>query len=261
MAFEDFFAHNTPVLLDGATGSELIARGLKGSDCAEQWNVDEPEKIKDIAAAHFEAGSDAVYTNTFGGSTLKLREWGLEERAYELNLAGCKNAIEVKPEGKFVIGSIGPSGKFMAPVGSVTEEEMIGSDIRWYFPDKKSFRHFVQQYARQLALRDLENIEYMLRSKEGFTIPCSLSGRAIDTNDLTQGVVWVVEDIRDRKKAEKELYNAHELLKELNLELEKKVEERTHQVETLLRQKDEFVNQLGHDLKNPLGPFVTLFPC
>lgn len=58
----------------------------------------------------------------------------------------------------------------------------------------------------------------------------------------------------------KELISAQNTLKFLNKNLEQKVDERTREIQRLLKQKDEFVNQLGHDLKNPLGPLVSLLP-
>ena len=76
-----------------------------------------------------------------------------------------------------------------------------------------------------------------------------------------------IRDISERKQAEEEIKRKSEELRligeelrELNIGLEEKVRERTAEVETLLRQKDDFVNQLGHDLKNPLTPLVTLLP-
>jgi PAS domain S-box-containing protein len=60
-------------------------------------------------------------------------------------------------------------------------------------------------------------------------------------------------DISDLKKTQLKL-------QELNNTLEKKVDERTKRIEQLLRQKDEFIHQLGHDLKNPLGPLINLLP-
>jgi signal transduction histidine kinase len=70
----------------------------------------------------------------------------------------------------------------------------------------------------------------------------------------------IVQDITDQKQAEERLKKAHVKLKKMNQTLEKKVEERTSEVQRLLKQKDEFINQLGHDLKNPLGPFLQLLP-
>ncbi len=72
--------------------------------------------------------------------------------------------------------------------------------------------------------------------------------------------VGVVLDITDEKKAEIKLKKAHEKLKDLNQNLEDKVKERTDEIQGLLRQKDVFINQLGHDLKTPLTPLVTLLP-
>jgi 5-methyltetrahydrofolate--homocysteine methyltransferase len=69
----------------------------------------------------FEAGSDAVLTNSFGGSKIKLSAHGFEHRCYELNRQAAKIANEVKPEGKHVAGSMGPTGKFLEPQGEFTE--------------------------------------------------------------------------------------------------------------------------------------------
>jgi len=115
------------LILDGATGSELIARGLVAGECPELWNISHPETIKDVSASYFAAGSDAVLTNTFGGSLLKLRAYNLESQTYELNFWGARNAISVKPEGKFIIGSIGPSGLMLEPFGDITNQEMTDS--------------------------------------------------------------------------------------------------------------------------------------
>mgnify|MGYP006285920647 FL=1 len=66
--------------------------------------------------------------------------------------------------------------------------------------------------------------------------------------------------VLDKKKAWNELQDAHKEIRTMNLHLEKKVQQRTERIEQLLKQKDEFINQLGHDLKNPLGPLLNLIP-
>lgn len=127
MKLTDFFKKKDILLLDGATGSQLIARGLVAGQCPELWNITHKKQVQEIAGLYFDAGSDAVLTNTFGGSVLKLKDYGLQDRVYELNLAGAKNAIEMKPSGKFVFGSMGPCGKMLEPFGDATEEEVTDS--------------------------------------------------------------------------------------------------------------------------------------
>lgn len=111
------------VLLDGGMGTELIRYGLAQGDCPEQWNLKKPEVIKKIHESYFQAGSDVVLTNSFGGSTIKLSSFGLEKRCYELNYQAALIADKIKPEGKFIAGSIGPTGKFLKPSGKFTENE------------------------------------------------------------------------------------------------------------------------------------------
>ncbi len=111
------------VLLDGGMGTELIRHGFPQRACPESWNKEKPEVVKSIHQNYFDAGADAVLTNSFGGSKIKLSSHGLEKQCYELNLAAARVANEVKPEGKFVAGSMGPTGKFLKPQGEFTEEE------------------------------------------------------------------------------------------------------------------------------------------
>jgi 5-methyltetrahydrofolate--homocysteine methyltransferase len=122
-----FFQNHDILLLDGATGSQLIARGLAAGECPELWNVTHKKQVQEIALMYYGAGSDAVLTNTFGGSPMKLKEYGLQDRCHELNFAGAKNVIEIRPSNRFVIGSIGPCGKMLEPYGDVPEEEVTNS--------------------------------------------------------------------------------------------------------------------------------------
>ncbi len=112
------------LLCDGAMGTQLMDAGLKGGEAPEILNLSEPEKIKAIHRAYFEAGCRIVETNTFGGSGLRLREFGLEDKMHQLNVQGVKLAKEVVGEGGFVAASVGPTAKFMEPLGPVSREEM-----------------------------------------------------------------------------------------------------------------------------------------
>lgn len=111
------------VLLDGAMGTELMARGLPQGTFPEEWNTERPEVIKEVHLNYFGAGSDVVSTNSFGGSRINLANHGLNGRTVELNLAAARLAREAAPPGKYVAGSIGPTGKFLKPLGEFTEAE------------------------------------------------------------------------------------------------------------------------------------------
>ena len=111
------------VLLDGGFGTELIRHGFPQGECPEIWNATHPDAIRAIHRSYFEAGADAVTANSFGGNPIKLAAHGLEKRCYELNKAAAEVANTVKPEGRFVGGSLGPTGKFLKPQGPFTEPE------------------------------------------------------------------------------------------------------------------------------------------
>jgi 5-methyltetrahydrofolate--homocysteine methyltransferase len=111
------------VLLDGGMGTELIRHGFPQGECPESWNEKKPEIVKKIHSSYYDAGSDAVLTNSFGGNKIKLASHGLEDKCHELNFAAAQLASHVKPDGKFVAGSMGPTGKFLKPHGEYTEEE------------------------------------------------------------------------------------------------------------------------------------------
>ena len=108
------------LLLDGAMGTLLIDRGLGRGASPEGWNLERPELVRSVHQAYYEAGSDVVQTNTFGGNRHRLEHYGLGGRVREVNRRAAALAREVCPAGRFVAGNIGPSGRFLPPVGDFT---------------------------------------------------------------------------------------------------------------------------------------------
>jgi len=111
-------------LLDGAMGTQLIARGIEVGKCSDYLNVELPDVVSDIHRSYFEAGSDAVITNTFGANKYALGRHGLAEEASKINSAGAQIARRAAGDEKYVLGDIGPSGDFLEPLGSLKPEEL-----------------------------------------------------------------------------------------------------------------------------------------
>ena len=113
------------LLSDGAMGTELQKRGLKQGACPELLNLENPELVQAIHNDYFTAGSDIVETNSFGGTRARLSAYGLENKAYFLNRRAAELARKVCPAGKFVAGSMGPTGALLEPFGELSEDEAI----------------------------------------------------------------------------------------------------------------------------------------
>jgi len=120
----DRLAAGETLIFDGATGTYLQNNGLEPGGSPELMNASDPDTIQGMAKHYFDAGSDIVLTNTFGGNKFMLKRYGAEEQLFELNRTAAELARAAAPEGKYVAGSIGPTGEFIEPLGTATEDEL-----------------------------------------------------------------------------------------------------------------------------------------
>ena len=118
------------LLFDGGYGTMLFAAGLLNGACPELWNDTHADVVRAIHRGYFEAGSDIVETNTFGGTRLKLNEYQLGDRTRELNVKGARLARAAAPAGGYVAGSVGPTSRLPAeyePLGDTTDAEYVAT--------------------------------------------------------------------------------------------------------------------------------------
>jgi 5-methyltetrahydrofolate--homocysteine methyltransferase len=118
------------LLADGATGTSYFAAGLEAGDAPELWNFDAPEKVKALHRGFVEAGADIILTNSFGGTSCRLKLHNAHERVHEINAEAARIARSVVREcGRQVLvaGSMGPTGELFVPVGTLSHEDGVAA--------------------------------------------------------------------------------------------------------------------------------------
>ena len=115
------------LIFDGGFGSQLQELGMKAGEIPEYYNIEHPETIIDIHHRYLKAGADFITTNTFGANPLKLEQHKYSYQ--EVILAAIQNAKEakkIKPDA-YIALDIGPIGKLMEPMGTLTFDEVYQS--------------------------------------------------------------------------------------------------------------------------------------
>jgi homocysteine S-methyltransferase len=115
-----------PLLCDGAMGTVLYARGVPLDGCFDVLNLNNPRLVQGVHADYIAAGADCIETNTFGANRFKLAVHGLEGQAREVNRRGVRLARDVRESAGrdvWILGSVGPLGKYLEPLGTVTADE------------------------------------------------------------------------------------------------------------------------------------------
>jgi len=115
--FRRILKEKLPLLLDGATGTELYNRGVFINRCFEDANLSSPELVTKLHADYVQAGADALTTNSWGANRYKLGKHNLQDRVVEINKRSAELARKTGGDDIFVIGSVGPLGVRMEPWG------------------------------------------------------------------------------------------------------------------------------------------------
>lgn len=113
------------LFLDGATGSNLIKRGMPAGVCPEQWILEHKDIFIGLQKEYVEAGSDIIYAPTFTANRIKLKEYGLENDLERINYELVKLSKEAAGTKAFVAADITMTGQQLSPMGRMEFEELI----------------------------------------------------------------------------------------------------------------------------------------
>src|SRR6185503_4254575 len=127
------------LVLDGAMGTAIQAHNLTADDfggvqlegCNENLVITQPDVILDIHRGYLEVGADIIETNTFGGTSIVLAEYALQDQVHLINETAAKLAKQAAGEfsttnkPRFVAGSMGPTTKAISVTGGVTFDQII----------------------------------------------------------------------------------------------------------------------------------------
>ena len=129
-SFLDRICAGKVLVADGATGTYLQARGLEPGGDPEAMNLTHPEIVAKMAEEYFQAGSDLIQTNSFGGSRFMQAKYGFGDRSAELCVLAAghaKSKAGAFGSDRYVAGSMGPTGELMEPVGEIPASEIYDS--------------------------------------------------------------------------------------------------------------------------------------
>ncbi len=116
---------NQVVILDGATGTELIKRGMGQGVSPELWCIEHPEAVNSVQNAYVAAGSHIVYAPTFGANRVKLAEFGRADDVREINRVLAQNCRTNLGKRCLLFGDMSPTGLFAEPFGDTKFEELV----------------------------------------------------------------------------------------------------------------------------------------
>ncbi len=119
------FAKDKILILDGATGTNLMKAGLPSGVCPEAWILEHKDVMLDLQKRYAQSGANIVYAPTFTGNRIKLAEFGLEKDIEKINTELVKLARQAVGPEVLVAGDVTMTGRQLKPVGDLDFEELI----------------------------------------------------------------------------------------------------------------------------------------
>ncbi|MDO4623494.1 MAG: homocysteine S-methyltransferase family protein [Eubacteriales bacterium] len=113
------------VILDGATGSNLMMMGMPKNVCTEAWLLDHPELVIELQKQYKEAGSRFIYAPTFSANRISLEKHGLSDKVEYLNAKLAEVTRKAVGSDCCVVGDLTTTGELLEPIGELEEEELF----------------------------------------------------------------------------------------------------------------------------------------
>ena len=132
-------AKQRPMILDGATGSNLMKAGMPRGVCTEQWICENPKPLQELQRAYERAGSQVVYAPTFSANRISLKNYGLENQVAELN----KALIEISRT-------------------SVGEQMLVAGDLTTAGNQETPYEELLEAYREQIVVQVQEGIDLLV---------------------------------------------------------------------------------------------------
>lgn len=155
------------LLLDGATGSNLMANGMPRGICTETWVIEHKNIIQDLQRSYIQAGSQVIYAPTFGGNRLNLEKHGLADRIEEINHTLVGYSREIAGDNVYVAGDITTSGSFITADGEYTYENA-------FHMYQEQIRILADAGVDLIAAETMINIEETLAAVDAAASVCDL---------------------------------------------------------------------------------------
>lgn len=163
--FKKFTEHT--VLLDGATGSGLMAAGMPKGVCTEQWVMEHKDVIVDLQKKYVDAGSQIIYAPTFGANPISLSKFHLEDQIEIINCTLVSYSKEAAAGKAYVAGDLTTTGEMMDPFGDLTYDEA-------YKAYKTQIQHLVNAGVDILVVETMFNVQETLAALEAAQAVCDL---------------------------------------------------------------------------------------